>query len=342
MPKAYSFSHFSNSDDVWELIEVEARDPEENEIRIDAKFFGLNFADVLTRLGLYKEAPKPPMISGYEVAGIVSAVGDSVKDYSVGDRVVALTRFGGYSQTVTVEAVNACKLPENVTMEDSLQLVVQGLTAYYCFEVATKIREGDKVLIHAGAGGVGSIAVQLAKLAGAFTVATCSEAKKAEFLQSIDCDLVVNYKEPSSWKSLAQATENQGYDIILDSIGGSTTGNNMDLLSAGGRLISIGVAAFLGEKGKSSFKLIKNAFTTRILHPFSLMIESKSYIAVNMLKISERRPDLLKLCIEDLLSMMSRGQLKTFVHKVYPHERIIEAHKDLQFRKTMGKCVIKW
>ena len=343
MAQSFELVGHGKGDKVWKMKEFIPKSPKSGEVLVEVEYFGINFADVMARLGMYQDAPPLPFVPGYEAAGKVLEVGDDVEELKVGDSVLILCAFGGYSTHLTVSLVNAVRLSPDVNPAEALMMAVQGLTASYCLKIATNCFKGDKVLVHAGAGGVGSIAIQLAKQVGATVYSTCSTDEKANFIKSLRADQVINYTEDGWYDKLkASCDGDDGFDIILDSLGGSTIGKNLDLLCPGGRLVCMGVSNLTGSSGKSITKLISELAHTRILHPLAMMSKNQSFISVNMLNISQRRNDVVRDLLVDLVVQLEEKWIKTKVHKVYSHTELDQAHEDLQHRKTLGNCVIRW
>src|SRR3954447_20561563 len=209
---------------------------------VDVEAAGINFADTLARIGLYEDAPKPPCVVGYEVAGTIEAVGAGVDPARVGQRVMAGSRFGGYAERVDVGADDAIPLPEALSFEQGAAIPVNYATAWAALHGYGSLRAGERVLVHAAAGGVGIAAIQLAKAAGAEIHGTASPGKHAR-LAEFGVDQAIDYRKDGWWKGLPP------YDVVLDAMGGKSLKRSYDLVRPGGRIIAYGFSAMLqGEK----------------------------------------------------------------------------------------------
>ena len=210
--------------------------PSPGQVRIAVRAAGVNFADHLARVGLYPDAPKPPCVVGYEVSGTIDAVGDGVDPARVGERVFGGTRFGGYAEIVNVAASDAVPLPDSLSFEQGAAIPVNYTTAWAALHGYGSLRAGERVLIHAAAGGVGIAAIQLAKAAGAVIHGTASPGKHPR-LTELGVDRTIDYRRDGWWKGLPP------YDIVLDAIGGKSLKRSYDMLRPGGRLVAYGFSA---------------------------------------------------------------------------------------------------
>src|SRR5436305_8191601 len=205
-----------------EVLRVEERpDPTAGpgELLIDVRAAGINFADLMARLGLYPDAPKPPCVVGYEVAGTVAGVGDGVVGFAVGDRVAAPVRFGGYSERAATAAGGGFKLPERMSFEEGAAIPVNYATAWEAITRAGNVQRGERVLIHSAGGGVGIAATQLAKAAGAEVWGTASAAKH-EAIRGFGVDHPVDYRASGWERGLPKL------DLVMDAIGGASFGRS--------------------------------------------------------------------------------------------------------------------
>src|SRR5246127_4859877 len=200
--------------------------PSPGQVRISVRAAGVNFADHLARVGLYPDAPKVPSVVGYEVAGTSEAVGDGVDPARIGERVLAGTRFGGYAEIVNASADDTVALPESMSFEQGAAVPVNYATAWAALHGYGSLRAGERVLVHAAAGGVGIAAIQLAKAAGAEGHGTASPAKDAR-LAHIGADRAIDYRREDWWKGLPP------YDMVLDAIGGTSLKRSYGLLRPG-------------------------------------------------------------------------------------------------------------
>ena len=224
-----------------EVLEVQERPdprPGHGDLLIEVRACGINFADLMARMGLYPDAPKPPCVVGYEVAGTVAAVGDGVDRFAVGDRVAAPVRFGGYAELVVTGAAGAFALPERLSFEAGAAIPVNYATAWEAIVRAGNLRPGERVLIHSAGGGVGIAATQLAKHAGAEVWGTASPGKH-EAIRGFGVDHPLDYTT-SGWERGLPA-----FDLVMDAIGGSSFRRSYKLLRAGGRLVCFGASGLV-------------------------------------------------------------------------------------------------
>jgi len=331
--------------DIDKLAECVLPDPVPalGEVAIAVHAFGINFADVLSRTGLYVNAPRPPFVPGFEVAGIVAAVGPGVTAVKPGDRVVSLTEFGGYATRVTVPEMAACPIPADMSFEVAASLTVTGVTAYHALLVVGSLAPGETVLVQAAAGGVGLCAVQLARNAGARVIATCGGPRKVQYLRDFGVEHVIDYHSEDVVSRVLAITGPDGLDVILDSVGGAFVRTGMAMLGPNGRFIGIGAATFAPARGaRNVVQLAREYMRVPRLHPLTLLGQSKAYIGVQMLIIGRKKPAVLRRALEAVLAQATVGRLQGVIDQVLPASQIGEAHRLLQSRATIGKLVITW
>lgn len=307
--------------------------PGPGQLRIDVRAAGVNFADHLARVGLYPDAPKLPAVVGYEVAGIVTAVGDGVDPDRVGERVLAGTRFGGYAEIVNVAAADSVALPEAVTFEQGAAVPVNYATAWAGLHGYGSLRAGERVLIHAAAGGVGIAAIQFAKAAGAEIHGTASPGKHAK-LAEFGVDRAIDYRQDNWWKGLGP------YDMVLDALGGTSLRRSYHLLRPGGRLVGYGISNMQEGEKRSLRKAAPHALA--MLRGFNLidqLSESKTVIGLNMLKLWDDRGS-LEPWITPLSEALQDGTVSPVVHAAVPFAEAPEAHRILAARENIGKVVL--
>ena len=309
--------------------------PENDEVLIDVEAFGLNFADVLSRLGLYKECPPLPTVIGYEVVGKIIEIGKNVENVKLGDRVIAFTLFGAYSQQVVTKANATAKIDEDYPVGKALALGTQYCTAFYASNVAINIQPNEKVLIQAAAGGVGTALIQLCKLKKCKIYGTVGSNEKVEYIRNKGVDVAINYNESDFSTKI-----NENLDVVFDSIGGSTFKKGYKLLGSGGRMITYGVATQL--EANNFFSKIKFALSFGIYHPVGFIMQSKSMLGVNMLRIAEEKPEILQFCMEEVVKLAEEGKIDPHVGGMYSIDDLNEAHTNLEKRKTIGKIGVKW
>ncbi len=332
------------ADQAFEIRETENPQVGALEIRIKVEAFGLNFADVMARLGMYPDAPEKPGILGYDVIGHVDALGPDVSsELKEGDRVIALTRFGGYAEYVSTDFRGVVPIGDHVGAAKGTALATQGGTAYYMAREMVNIYTGDHVLVHAAAGGVGSLLCQMAKANGAVVYGTAGSDKKLEYLSSIGVHHPINYRTDDFAKVIQKhidQTESNGLDVIFDPIGGNSVRKGFKLLGSGGRLVLFGASSMTSAKNVFSKLNVARGFG--IYHPVSLISPSKALIGVNMLRIADHRPDTLHRVMLGTVDLFNKEVIKPLSGGEYPVEELNLAHAALENRQTMGKIAIRW
>src|SRR6476620_7668548 len=256
--------------DVFEMRSGPDPSPREGEIRIRVRAAGVNFADILARLGLYPDAPKPPMVVGYEVAGRIDAIGRAVVGLAEGDRVVALTRFGGYADTVVVPAVQAFPFPDELSDAEAAAIPVNYITAALALYRMAALAPGETLLVHNAGGGVGIAATQLARLRRATVIGTAS-AFKHDALRSFGVDHAIDYRHSNVADDVRRITRGRGVDVILDPIGGRSFTASYRMLAPLGRLIVFGLSAAAPSERRNAWRAFHAWLSTPRFNPMSLM-----------------------------------------------------------------------
>lgn len=319
-----------------DVLQVQERpDPpiEPGKVRIAVRAAGVNFADLMARIGLYPDAPKPPCVVGYEVAGEITEVGEGVERVAVGDRVMGGTRFGGYAEQVVVGESEAVPLPDDLTFEQGAAIPVNYSTAWAGLIGYGSLRAGERVLLHAAAGGVGIAATQIAKRHGAVVHGTASPSKH-EAIRELGVDVAHDYTR-DEWENGLKP-----YDLIMDAIGGASFQRSYDLLRPGGRLIAFGASSVVAGEKRNLLKAAPQAL--RMMRGFDLvkqMSESKAVIGLNMLRLWDDRGT-LEPWVTPLESMMADGSIKPVVAEAVPFNNAPEAHRILTERRNVGKVVL--
>lgn len=308
------------------------------QVRIKVEVFGLNFADVVARLGQYQDCPPLPTIIGYEVVGIVESVGTAVTNVKVGERVLAFTRFGGYA-TMVVTDMSAIVAIGNMNAGVATALCTQYSTAYFAAMYITQLHKGEHVLVQSAAGGVGTALVQLAKWRGCIVYGTVGSDDKLKHISELGVDFPINYNTRHFADVIKEIAPNGKIDVVFDAVGGNAVRKGIDILAAGGRMICYG-AASMSQRSKNIFKTAKTALEFGIYHPAQFMMSSKSLMGVNMLRIADQRPLVLQQCLQEVVMLANQGILKPVVDTVYPIAQLDEAHEKLEFRKSIGKIAV--
>jgi len=323
--------------DVFELREGPDPVPGEGEVRIRVRAAGINFADILARIGLYPDAPKPPLVVGYEVAGVVEATGPGVTVHHEGDRVVALTRFGGYADCVVVPATQAYRFPDRLSDAEAASVPVAYLTAAIALYRMAAITSGETVLVHNAGGALGIAATQLARLKRATVIGTASTAKH-DALRSFGVELAIDYRHGSVEAEVRRFTRGRGVDVILDPIGGSSFGASYRMLAPLGRLVMLGLSSMSGER-RSSLRVLQSWWAMKSFSPLSLINRNRGVFGLNVGHLWDERRQLQPL-MDLLLSELSASRLEPIVAKTFPLERVADAHRYIHSRSNIGKVVL--
>ncbi len=323
----------------FEIQEVPKPEPKAGEVLIKVAAFGLNFADVMARNGMYKEAPPLPAILGYDVAGYIEAVGAGVSTLKAGDRVVAMTRFGGYAEYAVTNATAVAVIPESIDNASATALATQYCTAYYAASEMVNLYKGDKVLIQSGAGGVGTALIQYAKYKGCEIFSTAGSDEKINYLTALGVHNPINYTTQDFEAEIKKHTGGKGVDVIFDAVGGSSVKKGFRSLAAGGRLVCFGAADM---SGKNIFGKLNAALGFGFYHPVMLMVPSKTIIGINMLRIADEKPAVIQRCLAAVVQLTNEGVFKPALGKLFNVSAIGDAHEYLEKRKSMGKVVVEW
>lgn len=325
----------------FELRDVPKPQPKAQEVLIKVEGFGLNFADVMARNGIYPDAPPLPSILGYDVCGEVVEVGADVDNTWVGKRVTAMTRFGGYAQFVATDLKGVAEISDQLSTGAGAALATQYCTAWYSACEMMNLYEGDTILIHAAAGGVGTAVTQIAKMRGCTVVGTTSSNAKFDYLKSIGVDHPINYKDNDYVEEITKLLGKRPLDATFNSIGGKTFKKDMSLLNNGGRVCCYGAAERAG-KANNIFTKLKFVWNFGFYTPIALIMGSRAVLGVNMLRIADNKPEALKRCLVEVARLASDGTLKPTVGGEFPAEEIGKAHAFLESRKSTGKIIVKW
>lgn len=348
MAKGIFLVRQGSPEESFELREFPDLIPEKGYIRISVEAFGLNFAEVLARMGLYPEAPRLPAILGYEVVGRVDAVGPNVSRFKVGQRVLAFTLFGGYANQTVASELLAVEIPDTLDAATATALGTQYCTAYYAADEMVRLHAGDHVLIHAAAGGVGIALIQLLKHKGCVIFATAGSEEKVAFLKGLGVDHCINYRRKDFAAEIKKIQSKQydskRLDVVFDSLGGETTRKSRKLLGRGGRLVSYGIANMAKSGGRlvKTLNAVKTVAEFGLLSPLKLLARSQGYIGINMLVIGKSRPDIMSRCLKNVADLAARGVLKPHLGKAFSSDQIAEAHRLLESRDSIGKIAIRW
>jgi NADPH:quinone reductase-like Zn-dependent oxidoreductase len=313
------------------------------EVRIAVRAAGINFADTMARVGLYPDAPKPPCVLGYEVAGEIESAGEGVTDFEPGDRVMAGTRFGGQAELVVVPAAQVLPLPARFGFEQGAAFPVNYGTAYAALILMGGLRPGDRVLVHAAGGGVGTAATQIARNVGAEVFGTASAAKH-EWILAHGVDHAIDYRGQDFEAEVRRLTGGEGLDLVIDALGPASFRKDYRLLRAGGKLVMFG----LSDASPSGARSLPAALKSLVSMPLAtmpwwkslgLMNENKGVFGLNMLAWWDREGNLDRVT-EPLLEDVEAGRLDPVVAEAFPFDRAGEAHEFIAQRRNVGKVVL--
>ena len=321
--------------DVFEMRTAPDPTPGEGEIRIRVRAAGVNFADVLARLGLYPDAPKPPMVVGYEVVGHVDAIGRTVTGLGEGDRVFALTRFGGYADVVVVPCGQAFHVPESLSDAEAAAVPVAYLTAALALYRMAALNVGETVLVHNAGGAVGIAATQLARLRRATVIGTAS-AMKHDALRTFGVDHAIDYRTADVAKEIERITRGRGVDVILDPIGGRSFTTSYRMLAPLGRLVIFGLSSAAPGERRSWWHAFRAWAATPRFNPLSLINRNRGVFGLHLGHLWDERTRLAPL-IELLVSELSAGRITPVVARTFALDHAADAHRFIQQRGNIGK-----
>jgi NADPH2:quinone reductase len=322
--------HETGSPEVLRLEEVGAPVAGAGQVVIRVAVAGVNYTDVMARQGVYvtrDAAPELPAVLGTEVAGVVTSAGPDVPEALVGRRVVAFVR-GGYAEQALAPLELVTVLPDGVDLDAAVACLVQGVSAWELLSECARLRRGEAVLVHAAAGGVGSLAVQLARALGAGTVvATAGSAEKRRLAVELGADAALDYAADDWPEQVLEATDGHGADVVLDAVGGEVGERSLECLAPFGRLVVYGVASgrlasFAGSQlMQRNQAVIGYWLTTRLL-------------------ADARERSAAATVVPQLVELLERGELRSVVRHAFPLEAAADAHRAVAARQTVGKVVL--
>ena len=329
------------SDKSFEWREIEIPDVKVNEVLIKVSAFGLNYADVMARLGLYPDMPPLPCVLGYDVCGEVAAVGENVTKFKQGDHVVALTRFGGYAEYAITDERACIVIDKDIAAYKKLAMATQLSTSYCATIESINLREGDTILVHAAAGGVGLGIVQIALWKKCKIIARAGSDEKLTFLKSLGVEYTINYKKDDIYEKIRDFGLHRKIDFIFDSVaGGKNIKYGFKALISGGKYVIFGVSKLSGPK--TIFGLLPEllSFATTLFSPAKFLMPSKSMIGINMLAIADNKPETVLRCMNGVYELYRQGVFAHIQGQNYTKNQLVEAHKLLEEGKTIGKLAI--
>jgi NADPH:quinone reductase-like Zn-dependent oxidoreductase len=312
--------------------------PSKGEVLIRVLASGINFADILARQGIYPDAPKMPCVIGYEVAGTVEAIGEGVQAFTPGQPLVALTRFGGYSDVVSVPVNQVFEKPDSLTFEEAAAIPVNYLTAYGLLVAMGSLSQGESVLIHNAGGGVGLAALDIAKHVGATTYGTASVSKHT-FLKERGLGYPIDYRNADWLPVLLDLTGGKGVELIIDPLGGGNWKKSYKALRSTGRLGVFGFSLAAGLGLKSKLGLLKELVKMPWFHPLSMMGSNKGVFGLNLGHLWHEN-EKIRSWTEAVLQGVNDGWVRPYVDKAFSFEHARDAHEYIESRKNIGKVVL--
>jgi NADPH:quinone reductase-like Zn-dependent oxidoreductase len=308
------------------------------QLRIRVAFAGINFADIQARMGQYPDAPPFPCVVGYEVSGVVDQVGDGVSGFKEGDRVLTFTRFGGYSDTVVVDASWVHKVPEGISLEAAAAIPVNYATAWTMLIRLGALQPGETVLVHSAGGGVGIAALQICQWRGATAIGTASAGKHPR-LKELGYAHCIDYRSEDFEKETMRYSAGRGVDVVLDPQGGNSFRKSYRCLAPLGRLFMFGMADSVQGERMKPLALLRALATTPVFHPLSLLNNNRGVFGTNMGHLFEEFPR-LKPDMVEIVRLLSEGALAPVVDKIFPFEQAAAAHHYIQERRNFGKVLL--
>jgi len=326
--------------DVLQLIDEEMPPPRSGEVRVRILATGVAFADILMRYGLYPGTPPLPFSPGYDVVGDVDAIGEGVSDFAIGDRIAALTQWGGYAQYIIVRPEQLTRVPAELDPAEAVSLVLNYVTAYQMLHRVAEVKSGQRILVHGGAGGVGTAALQLGRLAGLEMYATASRGKH-DLITALGAR-PIDYRTDDFVARVMQMTGNQGVDAVLDAVGGTNWWRSYKTLKpggahAGGILVGYGISAALRD-GKPS-KLI-GAASFGLLGLLSLLPDGKRAVWYNIASWKRKRQEWFREDLGALFALLAEKKISPEISERLPLREAARAHQLLENARVTGKIVL--
>lgn len=324
-----------------EVLKVETRPdpaPGKGEVLIRVKAAGLNFADILARQGLYPDGPKKPCVMGYEVAGIVEAVGDEVERTQIGKAIVAMTRFGGQAELVVAPLRQIFEKPEQLSFEQGAAVPVNYLTAWALLVTMGGLRKEEAVLIHNAGGGVGLAALDIARHIGARTYGTASKSKH-EFLKQRGLDHAIDYRSQDWLPVLMDLTGGRGVELAIDPLGGSSWKQTYRALRTTGRMGVFGMSTASASGIRGKLRALKALARTPKFHPLALMNRNRGVFGLNLGHMWDEGEKVASWTVE-IVRGIEEGWIRPHVDCSFPFDQVAEAHRYIEARKNIGKVVL--
>ena len=327
------------SPSVLDIQDIEIPIPDRNEVCIRVHFAGINFADTLMRMGFYQPRPPFPFTPGYEVSGVIHALGSDVEGFQVGQRVVGMMRTGGQATHVVTEVNRVIPIPDEMTLEAAASMPVTYITAHHMLHHLGNLKPTDSVLIHGGGGGVGTAALQLCKWAGVANVWSTASSAKADIIQSYGATAIDRHNEDFV-ELIKKATDGKGVDHILDPIGGEHLKRSLSVLAHGGKLYTYGMSSAAPSSKRSLLKAF-SAFRKRPrFDPMKMMSRNQGVFGVHMGTWPDE--DVMTEQMERIVNGIKEGVLTPIIDSVFDARDVAKAHQYIHDGKNIGKVLLSF
>ena len=325
--------------DVLEVRELPDPRPAEGEVAIEVRNSGINFADIMARMGMYFDPPSIPCVPGYEVSGVVEEAGIGVRDVRPGDRVMAITRFGGYSTRVCVPEEQVLPLPERMDFESAAALPVAYLTAYLVLFTLGGLSEGERVFVHSLGGGVGLAALQLAATVGGEVYGSASPHKH-ELLMKEGAAGVIDSSLRRIDEAVMRLTSGAGVHLILDSVGGRSIRMDRHMLSPLGRIVAYGISSSARSRKRSLSGLLRTVLSTPRFGLFGLINANTGILGLNLARLWGEISR-LRCVLQRLIGLWEEGKIAPRVDRIFAFDDVGDAHRYVQERRNIGKVLLR-
>lgn len=329
----------AGSPSVLDIQDMEMPTPNDGEVCIEVHFAGINFADTLMRLGLYQPRPDYPFTPGYELSGVVHTVGANVLDLEVGQRVVAAVPSGGQSSHVCVQESRVIPIPDKMGLDTAAAMPVTYLTAHHMLHYLGHLKQGETVLIHGGAGGVGTAALQICQWAGIEKVWATASGSKSEIIESFN-GIPIDRHNQDFVTIIKQATGGRGVDHILDPIGGDNLARSLSVLAEGGRLYTYGMSAAAPSSKRSLIKAFLAWRKTPKFDPLKLMTRNRGVFGVHMGTWKDE--DAMSEQLFRIMEGIELGILSPVIDSIFDAEDVALAHQHIHDAKNIGKVLLRF
>ena len=329
----------AGSPSVLKILEMPMPSPKDGEVCIEVHYAGINFADTLMRLGLYRPIPPFPFTPGYELSGTIHSLGSGVTEFEVGQRVVAAMPTGGQSSHVTVKTSRVIPVPDDMGLDAAAAMPVTYLTAHHMLHYLGHLKKGETVLIHGGAGGVGTAALQLCQWAGIEQVWATASGSKSGIIESFG-GIPIDRHNQDFVKIIKKSTDGRGVDHILDPIGGDNLTRSLSVLAEGGRLYTYGMSAAAPSSKRSLIRAFLAWRKTPKFDPLKLMMRNRGVFGVHMGTWKDE--DAMSEQLHKIMDGIKQGYLNPVIDSVFDAKDVAEAHQYIHDAKNIGKVLLRF